>query len=27
VSFGHDQANNLYILDIDGEIFVLESAP
>lgn len=27
VSFGHDQANNLYILDIDGEVFVLESAP
>ena len=27
VSFGNDQANNLYILDIDGEVFVLESAP
>ena len=27
VSFGHDQANNLYILDIDGEVFVLESTP
>ena len=27
VSFGHDQANNLYILDIDGEVFVLESVP
>ena len=27
VSFGVDQAQNLYILDFDGEIFVIEPAP
>lgn len=27
VSFGVDQARNLYILDLDGEIFVIEAAP
>lgn len=27
VSFGVDRSNNLYIIDFDGEIFVLERAP
>ena len=27
VSFGVDRAGNLYIVDIDGEIFVIERAP
>jgi hypothetical protein len=26
VSFGVDQSGNLYIVDFDGEIFVIESA-
>ena len=27
VSFGTDRAGNLYIVDFDGEIFVLEPGP
>jgi hypothetical protein len=27
VSFGTDQSGNLYIADLDGEVFVLEAAP
>jgi hypothetical protein len=27
VSFGEDQSHNLYIVDMDGELFVIEAAP
>jgi len=27
VSFGEDQQRNLYIVDMDGEIFIVEAAP